>query len=162
MTGGWEGGRVKKRTGGASREVRSASLQEPLLREITTVGPGTAANVRRVRQSQTSDPPTSTRSDHIIHFSALHIPLRVPTRPSPVLAASPQTPFSLQLLVISQPHLYTPLGYPIMSRASTARPQPSSSRTPVDNGATAADNVVRTKILLLGMRRCVHPYSRSP
>ncbi|KAM5537166.1 hypothetical protein V8D89_009099 [Ganoderma adspersum] len=40
-----------------------------------------------------------------------------------------------------------------MSRTSAARPQPSSSRTPVENGANATDSVVRTKILLLGMRR---------
>lgn len=49
-----------------------------------------------------------------------------------------------------------------MSRASAARPQPSSSRTPMENGANTADNVVRTKILLLGMRRWVYAFLRPP
>ncbi|TBU50335.1 Gtr1/RagA G protein conserved region-domain-containing protein [Dichomitus squalens] len=40
-----------------------------------------------------------------------------------------------------------------MSRASAQRQQPSSSRPTGANGAKPADNVIRTKILLLGMRR---------
>ena len=48
VTGGWEGGRVKKRAGRTGR-AKCASLAF-----FTTVEPRTAANVRRVRPSQTS------------------------------------------------------------------------------------------------------------
>src|SRR5262249_29209389 len=110
-------------------------------------------------QSQTPRSPAGPCSDHIIHFSAP--PSRSASRrvrvPCP---RHPQTPFSS--LSPDPSPLCTPLGCPRMSRASTAIPPLSSSRTPVENGTTAADNVVRTKILLLGMRRCVHPCLRPP
>ena len=50
---------------------------------------------------------------------------------------------------------------PSMSRASSSRqPQPQPSRAPGANGTKPADNVARTKILLLGMRRSVPTAAR--
>ena len=99
-------------------------------------------------------PQPALPSDHSLSAS--------PTRPGLVLVAYPSPSPALpppSCARCSSPAQFPRL--PNMSRASSSRqPQPQPSRAPGANGTKPADNVARTKILLLGMRRSVPTAAR--